>query len=656
MSKNFKIALFLLVLFVVAVFTSLYFSGYLLLRSLGQPITWDALHWNTFIETFKVYGNKKEYLDYMLWGVGGFVAPLFFYLFLAVITVIAFSEKKNLHGNARLASDKDLSNSTFLPKKDDPKKSTAILIGKIAKGKHKGEFLQYMGQQFLMLYAPTRSGKGVSIVVVNCLYYQESLVVLDIKLENFMFTAGHREKNLEQEVFLFCPDGYANEKDKSLRTHRYNPLSYIRRDPVNLFGDLTKISTILFPLSGKGDSDMWVGLSANVFNALVLFLLDCEDETKTVRVAKEIDDKIIEDDQVVARYKVTMSQVYKLSTPSDGSSLGVWFENQIKIRNSDSNVRAWKKHLSDPQNTPKPDKNILSENTVLLMRQFSQQKDTQQKSIMLTFNDNMKMFANPITAAATDGNDFDFREIRRKKMTVYYGLAPSAISTYERLTNLFFSQLLNENVRTLPEHDPSLKYQCLLMLDEFTSMGKLDIIQVSLAFTAGYNLRFVFILQNREQLFDDKKGYGKNGGQTILKNCAVEIVFPPRDVDETIKELSETIGYYDLNLKNKSRSSGKQSSRSVSDNVQKRALLLPQEIIELRDKKHKSGISLNQLVISEFCRPLICDKIIYFDEPFFLERKVYSENNVPKIPKINISQVEIEKQLFELRNRDKEIS
>lgn len=638
MNKKIYILLSLPFLIFALSVLSLYGSGFALLKSVGQEVTFDSLSWNTFIETYKVYGNDKAYSKYMMFGFMGAAAPFLLFLFLLVLIFIATREKKSIHGNARLANDKDLKGSGFLPKVGQGKRDTSILIGKVATGKYKGEYIQYMGQQFLMLYAPTRSGKGVSIVVVNCLYYRESLVVLDIKLENFIFTAGHREKNLGQEVFLFCPDGYANSVDSangSLRTHRYNPLFYIRRDHVFRFGDLSKISKIMFPTNGN-ENDMWTDLSANVFNALVLYLLDCEDETIKVTVVKETEEgKVYEEEETRPKYKVTMSQVFSLSVPKDGSGLGEWFESEISIRNSDKNKRDWDLYKSS-ESQDKPELNMLSDETVLLMRQFSKQKAEQQQSIMLTFNSNMKVFANPITAAATDGNDFDLRDLRKKKMTVYYGLAPSAISTYERLTNLFFSQLLNENVRTLPEHDPSLKYQCLLMLDEFTSMGRLDIVQVSLAFTAGYNIRFVFILQNQEQLFDDKKGYGKNGGNTILKNCAVELVFPPKDVDEATKSLSETIGYYDLKVKNRSRSSGKSSSTSVSDNIQKRAVLLPQEIVELRDIKHKSGISLKQIVKSEFCRPFIADKIIYFDEPFFQERKEFSEKNIPEIPKIEV--------------------
>lgn len=652
--KNKKIFFTVSILvFSLAVASSFYSSGAALLMSINQPITSESLSWNTFIETYSYYGNDNSYSKYINIGLLGAVAPLFFALFLTVILFLSLRDKTSVHGDARMANDKDLSNSGFFPTKKTKKKSTAVLIGKIPKGKHKGQFLQYIGQQFLMLYAPTRSGKGVSIVIVNCLYYQESLVVLDIKLENFIFTAGHREKNLGQDVFLFCPDGYADQQDitdRKLRTHRYNPLFYIRRDPVHKFGDLSKISAIMFPTSG-GDNDMWTDLSANVFNAIVLYLLDCEHETVTEVEAIEKDGLITELHNEVAKYKVTMSQVYKLSIPEDGSGLGEWFLSEIEKRNTPQNIKDWKSY-SEGRVDVKPKLSLLSDDTVMLMRQFASQKDEQQQSIMLTFNSNMKVFSNPITAAATDGNDFDLRELRRKKMTVYYGLAPSAISTFERLTNLFFSQLLSENTRTLPEHDDTLKYQCLLMLDEFTSMGKLEIIQTSLAFTAGYNIRFVFILQNQEQLFDDKKGYGKNGGSTILKNCAVEIVFPSKEVDEATKNLSETIGYYDLKQKKKSRSSGKSSSTSTSEDTQKRAIMLPQEIVELRDIKHKSGISLKQIIMSEFCRPLLADKIIYFEEPFFLDRKEFSENNIPNIPLIEVEQNAVAKRLFEISQEE----
>lgn len=652
--------IFLAFLFVIVVVAGFFTSSMALLKMVGMPINFETVKWNTFIDTYQLYVGQKAYQKYLLVGFAGGIAPLVIYLALVIFIVIGLKPKKTLHGAARFATDMDLAKSGLFPAKNkvNKKASTAVLIGKMFQGRYKGQYIQYMGQQFLMLYAPTRSGKGVGIVIPNCLYYFESLVVLDIKLENFISTAGHRKDKLNQEVYLFCPDGYldsADIKDKKLKSHRYNPLFYIRRDPINRFGDLTKIASILFPLTGD-KNDMWTDLSANVFNALVLFLLDTESENIVEDVEVEKDGSVHYEERIKPKYKVTMSQVFGLSVPKDGSTLGDWFYKEIATRNNDENKAAWNAYLdaikSGDESVTRPELNLLSDDTVTLMRQFAQQKPEQQNSIMLTFNANMKMFANPVTAAATDGNDFDLRDVRRKRMTIYFGLAPAALSQYARLTNLFFSQLLNENVRTLPEHDKTLKYQCLMMLDEFTSMGCLDIIQVSLAFTAGYNMRFVFILQNQEQLFDEKKGYGKNGGNTILKNCAVELFYPPKEVDDSVKKMSETLGYFDMKIKSTSQSKGKSSSKSTSESIQKRALMLPQEIIELRDIKHASGMALREIVKSEFSRPFIADKIVYFDEPYFIERKKYAETHIPDIPVLTIEQNELAKALHEMRLRD----
>ncbi|WP_258086626.1 type IV secretory system conjugative DNA transfer family protein [Xenorhabdus bovienii] len=654
------IVFFLVFLFFIAVSASFFTSSIALLKMVGMPINFEKVKWNTFIDTYQLYSGQKAYQKYLLAGIAGGLAPFIIYVAFIVLIIIGLKPKKTLHGAARFATDMDLAKSGFFPAKNkkNKKASTAVLIGKMDKGRYKGQYIQYMGQQFLMLYAPTRSGKGVGIVIPNCLYYFESLVVLDIKLENFISTAGHRKDKLQQEVFLFCPDGYLDSEDmkeKKLRSHRYNPIFYIRRDPINRFGDLTKISSILFPLTGD-KNDMWTDLSANVFNALVLFLLDTESETITEDIEIEKDGSVHYEEHVKPKYKVTMSQVFSLSVPKNGTTLGDWFIQEIAARNTDENKAAWNAYIASVQsgnkNAVRPELCLLSDDTVTLMRQFSQQKPEQQQSIMLTFNANMKMFANPVTAAATDGNDFDLRDVRRKRMTVYFGLAPAALSQYARLTNLFFSQLLNENVRTLPEHDSSLKYQCLMTLDEFTSIGCLDIIQMSLAFTAGYNMRFVFILQNQEQLFDEKKGYGKNGGNTILKNCAVELFYPPKEVDDSVKKMSETLGYYDMKITSTSVSKGKSTSKSTSTSIQKRALMLPQEIVELRDIKHSSGMALREIVKSEFSRSFIANKIVYFDEPYFSDRKKYAETHIPDIPVLTIEQDELAKALHEMMLRD----
>ncbi|EBJ1026320.1 type IV secretory system conjugative DNA transfer family protein [Salmonella enterica] len=648
MANTKKAVLPVILVWAAAVTGAGWLGSVLLLTVAGLPLA--SVQWSTFFSTFAYYGWQPALKKYLLAGIAGTAFPLMIALGLTVAMLVAMREKKSLHGNARLANDRDLAESGFFPDEETlrTQKYPSLLIGKMPKGRFRGRYLMYSGQQFLMLYAPTRSGKGVGIVVPNGIWYEESMVFLDIKLENFTETAGYRQKVLKQDVFLFSPDGYAREMagGKVLTTHRYNPLFYIRRDPVYRYGDLDKIAVILFPLTG-GENDTWTESSKNVFMSLVLWLLDTEAEKK---------------------YHVNMNSVLRLSVPADGTMLAKWMTNEIKERNGEKNLRAWEAYRALPEEEKQgqvPAIYPLSDDTVRLFRQFAAKEPKQQENVMLDFNRIMAMFANPVVAAATADNDFDLRDVRRKKMTVYYGISPGALGQYAKLTNLFFSQLLNENVRTLPEHDPSLKYQCVLMLDEFTSMGRLDVVQIALAFTAGYNLRFVFILQNKEQLFDEKKGYGKFGGETILKNCAVELFYPPKKVDDSVKDVSETIGYYDFERTQISRTSGKSASTTRVKQIEKRAVLLPQEIVDLRNtkyqakdakgKKRKTEFSLPEIVLTEFSRPFIAHKIVSFDdkeEAFFVNNRKLARENIIDTPVLDIPQDEVVRQLMLQQERE----
>lgn len=646
MADKKKALLPVMIVWAAAVTGAGWLGSFLLLKVAGLPLA--SLRWSTFFSTLSHYGWQPALKKYLLAGMAGTVLPLVLALGVTVGMLVALREKKSLHGNARLANDRDLAESGLFPNEEEIKtqKYPSLLIGKMPKGRFRGRYLMYSGQQFLMLYAPTRSGKGVGIVIPNGIWYEESMVFLDIKLENFIETAGYRQNVLKQDVFLFSPDGYAREiaGEKVITTHRYNPLFYIRRDPVYRYGDLDKIAVILFPLTG-GDNDTWTESSKNVFMSLVLWLLDTEQEKK---------------------YKVNMNSVLRLSVPSDGTMLAKWMTNEIKVRNSEKNLKTWADYQALPEDEKRgktPEFYPLSEDTQRLFRQFAAKEQKQQESVMLDFNRIMAMFANPVVAAATEDNDFDLRDVRRKKMTVYYGISPGALGQYAKLTNLFFSQLLNENVRTLPEHDPTLKYQCVLMLDEFTSMGRLDVVQIALAFTAGYNLRFVFILQNKEQLFDEKKGYGKFGGETILKNCAVELFYPPKKVDDSVKDVSETIGYYDFERTQISRTSGKSGSTTRVKQIEKRAVMLPQEIVDLRNKKYKqkkgkkrkTDFSLPEIVLTEFCRPFIAHKIVSFDgeeEDFFVKNRKFARENIIDTPILDIPQDEVVRQLMLQQERE----
>ena len=66
---------------------------------------------------------------------------------------------------------------------------------------------------------------------------------------------------------------------------------------------------------------------------------------------------------------------------------------------------------------------------------------------------------------------------------------------------------------------PAYKHKLLAMIDEFPALGKLEILQESLAFVAGYGIKCYLISQDINQLKSRETGYGLD--ETITSNCHV---------------------------------------------------------------------------------------------------------------------------------------
>ncbi|MCO6855627.1 type IV secretory system conjugative DNA transfer family protein, partial [Pseudomonas aeruginosa] len=133
---------------------------------------------------------------------------------------------------------------------------------------------------------------------------------------------------------------------------------------------------------------------------------------------------------------------------------------------------------------------------------------------------------NPVLDKATSSNDFLLTDVRKKKMTIYIGIQPNKLAESRLIINLFFSQLINLNTKELPKSNPDLKYQCLLLMDEFTSIGKVEIIASAVSYMAGYNIRLLPIIQSMSQL---DATYGREVSRTIITNHALQILYAPRE-------------------------------------------------------------------------------------------------------------------------------
>jgi len=225
--------------------------------------------------------------------------------------------------------------------------------------------------------------------------------------------------------------------------------------------------------------------------------------------------------------------------------------------------------------------------------------------------------------AATSANDFDLRELRKRPISIFVQINPDNIARLQPLLNLFFQQAIGLQTRELPEHNPALRHQLLLMLDEFPALGRIPVIAESTAFLPGYNVRTVIIVQSNSQLVEK---YGLEGAKSIRKMLAARIVFPPREYDDA-EAISRELGTRTVRQRSISRpmwgGAGKSASVTISD--QPRRLLLPQEIKELGSSR--------MILFYEGLRPVLAQRIFYFRDKVFASRELPP----PPVPKLDVA-------------------
>ena len=497
------------------------------------------------------------------------MVPPFVLLLLVPMGIAAATQKRReLHGSARFASAIEVRDAGLLG-------GQGIIVGK-----YRDKFLTLPGKQSVMLSAPTRSGKGVGVVVPNLLAWQDSAVVVDIKSENWAITAGFRAAH-GQAVYAWAP--FAEDG----RSHRWNPLSAIRLADRHVVGDTLAIAQVLYPtdVKGSGTEGFFNDTARNLFLGLALYLVETPELPRTI------------------------GEILRQSS-GQGQPIKQHLQGLMQQR---------MEGCSHPRGP-------LSDACVDALMRFLSTSDNTLSSILATLNAPLTVFSDPLVDAATSGDDFSVADVRRQRMTVYVCIPPNRLADARVLLNLFFAQLINLNTAELPEHNPALKHQCLVLLDEFTALGRINILNAAVGYLAGYNLRLVTVIQAVSQL---ESVYGQHDARTFATNHALQVLYAPREQRDA-NEYSEMLGTFTQQEKSRGRSSssgakGGGSSQSTNESSQRRALLLPQEFKEL-------GVD-REVLILENCKPILADKIRYYTDPVFMERLMPP----PDLPELDLA-------------------
>lgn len=516
---------------------------------------------------------------------------------LIALAFLANRVSVDVHGKARFAENRDIKKMGLrsqnglmcgftgpLPSRNYGKSvnryGTEVESGGEIKVADKGRLssrnlLTYGGPEHMILYAPTRSGKGVGVVIPNLLNWPDSAVVLDIKKENWTKTAGFRAAN-GQKVFMFDP------LEPNSKTHRWNPLASVRRSTEMQVDDLQRLAALFIPLS---DKDPFFDLSArNAFVGVGGYLAETPE------------------------LPFTLGEIYRQLTLSTDF------------------VKTFRKRIADREVAGKP----LSIQTVSVLNDFMSKSENTFEGVKGSITSHLGLYVNPLVDRATSASDFDFTNLRKKRMTVYVGITPNNISRLSPLFNLFFQSCVDAQMQELPEHNPDLKYKVLMCMDEFAAAGKMQSFKDGIAFFAGYGLKVLTILQSPSQLADI---YGRDAADVYMANAGVEIVFTPK-LQKDAKELSDTLGTRGVESfsESKQKHFAQRKGTSVNTSQTRRDLMLPQELRALDQSK--------AIILVSGHPPVMANKLRYYAEAAFLERSLVPAPEVPSL-KLDEDQADI---------------
>ena len=484
---------------------------------------------------FLYYRHDPEVRRWL--GIGAGIMGL---LVLILGTAIALGIRRPLHGAARWSTREEQRRHRLRGK-------SGILLGETPDG-----LLIADGPDHVLLYAPTRTGKGVGVVIPNLLAWPSSVVVLDIKRENYNATAGFRAE-AGQTVHLFDPLAFDG------RTARYNPLSHIDRGSgVQVLDELQRIAGMLFPAHSHADP-FWAEAARTGFIGVGAYVAATPD------------------------LPFTLGEIYRQLTDGDP-------------RDRLPKLLEQRRKEGDP----------LPAGAVTALNDFCSSGENTFAAIRQAITTRMGLWLNPLVDAATAASDFDLRAIRTGRLSLYLAASPENMDRVAPLYALLFQQLVDLNSRALPgSGDP----QTLVLLDEFARLGRAPVLAHAFAWVAGYGLRLLPVIQSPSQL---RALYGPDVTEDIVTNCGLEIVFAPKEL-KVAQELSERLGYYTYRALSRSRPMGLgQGRRSLTDSDQRRALMLPQELMQF--PQHAL------IVLKAGLAPTRGRKFVYFSDRRFTDR------------------------------------
>tara|TARA_Y100001933_G_scaffold238529_1_gene262343 strand:+ start:557 stop:1867 length:1311 start_codon:yes stop_codon:yes gene_type:complete len=338
---------------------------------------------------------------------------------------------------AREANDIDTYGSARWADRTEIERTGLLGPDGVVLGRYEREYLRHDGPEHILCFAPTRSGKGVGLVVPSLLTWPGSAIVHDIKGENWQLTAGFRAKH--GRVLLFDPTNAASAA--------YNPLLEVRRGEWEV-RDVQNVADVLVDPEGSLEKrNHWEKTSHSLLVGAILHVLYAESDKTLAGVAAFLSDP---------RRTIEATLDAMMAT----------------------------RHLGEKGPHP-----VVASTA----RELLNKSDNERSGVLSTAMSFLGLYRDPVVATVTSRCDWRIADLIAdpKPSTLFLVVPPSDISRTKPLIRL----VLNQIGRRLTEdlHAKDRRHRVLMLLDEFPALGRLDFFESSLAFLAGYGIKSFLI-------------------------------------------------------------------------------------------------------------------------------------------------------------------
>jgi type IV secretion system protein VirD4 len=570
--------------------------------SLGEPLFgnyYSPFAWWGWAANFREYAPTTYNYAALIF-LGGVFISLFVYK--AIIGFVTRSSRKHpdTHGTAHFATLDEVKASGLMNQKEG-----VYVSGYVNPKTGRTHYLRHNGPEHICLIAPTGAGKGVGNVIPTMLSEPESVFILDRKGEIYAMTAGWRKKHANNIVLRFDPA-------QEFGSCAWNPLEEIRFGTRYQVSDAQNIALMVIDDDGKGIQGNHFRSAA--YEMLVGLILHALYKAEAVGRQPSLQD---------CAHMITGVGDFAAPEPED------------LVDDGESRAFTW---LFDEMRNVALDESQTAEvEAQLAIRsagtRFGDTPSRELGSIISTANNALSLYRDPVVGGNTSRSDFKIADLmdhmengKPKPVSLYFITTPRNADRMRPLARLLLTQMVLslcdmmefDKGRSKTEH----KSRLLLMLDEFATLGKLDVFQGALAFIRGYGIKAVIVIQDVQQLYQLYTNH-----ESIISNCQVRIAYAPNKL-ETAEWLSKMVGQ--TTVVNEQISTSGKRFNSVATNYSRslqsvqRPLMTSDEVMRLPKATKVNGniTAPAEMLIFDGGPVIRGSQILYFNDPTFSKRSM----------------------------------